>query len=312
MTATFNSAPTLWFSGHESFSLRHSWLPKAVNEIKLHPDLFQSDEALVWLGVGKNMVRSIRHWSLATGVLAEGAFRDGTRIRSISPTPIGDFLFGDKGVDPYLEDPATLWLIHWNLASNRDGPTTWWWMFNELQDVEFTKERVVRGLVQLAERAGGKQTSPNSLSRDFDCFVRTYLSTTDVGSGISEEALECPLTDLGLLQELDEGVLTFNRGDHPTLPSAIVAYATMEYWERVAPHKNTLTFDQVAYQPSSPGRVFRVTENALSEHLEAMEQISRKAVTYDVTAGLRQLYRRNDIDAQGLLKQYYDDNGGRN
>ncbi|HEX8555933.1 MAG TPA: DUF4007 family protein, partial [Sphingomonas sp.] len=255
MTAVASPTPSFWFSGHESFSLRHSWLPKVVNEIKVHPDLFQNDEALVWLGVGKNMVRSIRHWALATGVLMEGTFKEGTRTRSITPSPIGEFLFGDKGADPYLEDPATLWLIHWNLVSNRDGPTTWWWMFNELQDVEFTKERVVRALAQLAERSGGKPTSINSLNRDFDCFVRTYLSTTEIGGGVSEETLECPLTDLGLLQELDEGVLTFNRNDHPTLPSEIVAYATLKFWGRVGPHKNTLTFDQVAYQPGSPGRV---------------------------------------------------------
>jgi hypothetical protein len=312
MTLLVHEPSSFWFSGHESFRLRHAWLPKAIAEVKKHPDIFQRDEALVWLGVGKNMVRSIRHWALATGVLSEGTFRDGTRIRTISPTDLGVLLFGDGGVDPYLEDPATLWLLHWNLSCHRAGPTMWWWMFNELQDAEFTKDRVLRALHKLIELAGGKPISQNSLSRDFDCFVGTYLSKNEPGNGISEEALECPLTDLGLLQELDEGVLAFNRSEHPSLPSAVVAYATLDYWERIAAHKNTLTFDQLAYQPGSPGRIFRLTENALSEHLDSMEKLTRKIVTYDVTAGLRQLYRRQSVDKLPLLRRYFDGNSGGN
>ncbi len=49
------------FSGHESFVCRYAWLPKAFRAIVQDPAAFRDEEqAMVSLGVGKNMVRSIR------------------------------------------------------------------------------------------------------------------------------------------------------------------------------------------------------------------------------------------------------------
>ncbi len=58
------------FVGHETFTLRYGWLKKAVDAVQEDPGIFQRDDALVILGVGKNRVRSIRHWGLVTGVLS--------------------------------------------------------------------------------------------------------------------------------------------------------------------------------------------------------------------------------------------------
>ena len=53
--------PAYRFSGHESFSCRYAWLPKAVESLKRDPLLFGDvDEAMVRLGLGKNMVKSLR------------------------------------------------------------------------------------------------------------------------------------------------------------------------------------------------------------------------------------------------------------
>jgi hypothetical protein len=57
------------FSGHESFACRYAWLPKAYRELATDPDaLADEDRAMVRLGVGKNMVRSIRFWVEVMGV----------------------------------------------------------------------------------------------------------------------------------------------------------------------------------------------------------------------------------------------------
>ncbi|HEV2293567.1 MAG TPA: DUF4007 family protein [Tepidisphaeraceae bacterium] len=307
MTTLSSEKTSCWFAGHESFTLRHAWLPKAFTGIREQPDLFLREDAMVTLGVGKNMVRSIRHWALATGILAEGPFFEGTRSRMIESTPLGTLLFGKRGKDPYLEDPATLWLLHWHLASRRDGPTTWWWAFNEYQDTEFTKERMLAALQLHVGRCGWDRVAESSLSRDVDCFIRTYLPSRGTRSSILEDTLDCPFTELSLLHQLDDGVITFNRGEHPTLRSAVVAFSVLDYWDHTAPHKNTLTFDQVAYQPGSPGRVFRLSENVLTDHLEAMEKLTEKAVTYDVTAGLRQMYRRKAVDPIAILRRLYEE-----
>src|ERR1035437_1834804 len=80
--------PTFSFSGHETFVFRYGWLKKAYDAVRENPQSFGDDQAIVTLGVGKNMVRSIRHWALATGVLAE---EPKTRGMQLCTTPLADF-----------------------------------------------------------------------------------------------------------------------------------------------------------------------------------------------------------------------------
>src|SRR3982751_766102 len=101
------------FSGHETFPFRYPWLKKGYDAVLSDGSVFVRDDAITTLGVGKNMVRSIRHWCLAAGILEEGD-KEGLR-----PSDLGKLILADDGLDPYLEDPASLWLIHWKIASNR-------------------------------------------------------------------------------------------------------------------------------------------------------------------------------------------------
>ena len=49
------------FSGHETFVCRHFWLKKGYDFIKSGHS-FSQDDAVVRLGVGKNMVTAISFW----------------------------------------------------------------------------------------------------------------------------------------------------------------------------------------------------------------------------------------------------------
>ena len=53
---------TISFGRHETFPLRYSWLTKGFQALISNQNIFSSDEATVELGVGKNMVKSIRFW----------------------------------------------------------------------------------------------------------------------------------------------------------------------------------------------------------------------------------------------------------
>ena len=109
------------FSGHESFPCRYAWLPKAVEALQNNPRLFSDmDSAMVSLGVGKNMVRSIRFWVEAAGLAQPN------RNREFDVSETGKMLLGCEGVDPYLEDIQTLWLIHWNLSTHINNPIFAW------------------------------------------------------------------------------------------------------------------------------------------------------------------------------------------
>ncbi len=82
------------FGSHEKFVFRQGWLKKGADLVVQDPAIFTRNDALVSLGVGKNMVRSIRHWCLATGVLEPQP--DGPKSTLRSPPP---GLFHRTGLD---------------------------------------------------------------------------------------------------------------------------------------------------------------------------------------------------------------------
>lgn len=316
MTAR-NSIQSVSFSGHESFPLRFAWLTKAVRGVKDDPTLFARDDAVVRLGVGKNMVRAIRHWATRADVIRPDA--NDKRGGHYSPTGLGKLLFSDSGRDPYLEDPATVWLVHWQLGSRRrvfdgDGdsrgsevlsPTTWFYMFNELRESWFTQESAVRELLNFAEQHGGKRPSTGTVERDLSCFIRSYTPTEPDKRLSREDTYDSPLTDLGLLtREPQTGRILFDRNPRPTLPVGVFSYAVIDFWRREFPSSETIAFQRIAYAPGGPGQVFKLSENACVEYLDAIGDCTDGSVSYDATAGLRQLIRHGDLeDPLPLLKQ---------
>lgn len=89
------------YTGHETFPFRYSWPTKGVRFLELHPDLFARGDAIVVLGVGKNMVGSIRHWCDTLGLIERA-----DRLGQMRPTPLGQALLGPGGWDPYLQNPG--------------------------------------------------------------------------------------------------------------------------------------------------------------------------------------------------------------
>ena len=58
------------FSGHQTFPFRYGWLEKAYQHIQ-DGRQFSDPDALIHLGVGKNMVESIRYWCDVFGLADE-------------------------------------------------------------------------------------------------------------------------------------------------------------------------------------------------------------------------------------------------
>ena len=182
----------LGFSGHETFPFRYTWLKKVVDAVKSDPLTFSKDSALIELGVGKNMVTSMKHWALLAGVLRECS---GKSRGALEPTHFGNELLSDDGWDPYLEDINSLWLLHWNIAINHQKAATWYYAFNILSQVEFTKEQLQDELLRFAGE-NGLSKSENILERDVDCFVRCYIASKQVKANVLEDSLDCPLSEL--------------------------------------------------------------------------------------------------------------------
>lgn len=296
------------FSGHETFVFRYTWLKKAVDAVKADPRVFGQDDSIVTLGVGKNMVRSIRHWGLATGVLVEEPKSRGT-VMNVSR--FGEFLFGDgssSGVDPFLEDPNTLWLLHWLLISNSERSTTWQWAFNRFPSNEFTREGLLQSVEDEIRRLNLSPPSESTLKRDIEVFVRTYLSGRGNRTTAVEDSLDCPLTELNLLEEVSgTNLVKIRRGPKSTLGDRTFAFCLLQFWNRTAPETKSLAFSEIAYSQNSPGTVFKLDENSLIERLERLEIATDGAMGYTEGAGLKQVYRQQDIsDSFSWLQTHYE------
>lgn len=297
---------TASFSGHESFPLRSTWLNKGVAGCSQDPLLFTREDAMVLLGVGKNMVRSIRHWCLATKMLEENPSIRNNRGRHLRPTAIAEKIFiADGGWDPYLEDIGTLWLIHWLLATNATRATTWYFAFNELHQPEFTRSGIEHSLSEWARRSTSARYSPGTLKRDVDVFIRTYVSAETSTAHIAEESLECPLTELGLICEQPEhNLFTFARGQKDSLPDSVFAFALSDC-ARQRGGRRSFTFDELAYGPLGVGRVFKLDEPSLAERLDRIAAVTKGAWQFSETAGLKQVVFARDVDEIDLLDDYY-------
>ena len=235
------------FSGHETFPFRYTWLKKAVDAVDNYEYAFHADDAMVKLGVGKNMVSSMRHWGVVTGVLEEAPAQRGSRIRPLVPTELGGWLFRDEGWDPFLEDPGTLWLLHWQLVNRPERATTWWWVFNQYPGTVFTRAEIQEALETLVNQRECTRVTSASLKRDIDVFIRTYAPQRR-RNVLLEDTLDCPLAELGVMQASSRHqTFVLVRSDHESLPDEIFAYALVDYLQRRSSRVQTVTLEDLSF-----------------------------------------------------------------
>ena len=287
------------FSGHDTFPFRYAWLTKLVNylEIGKAKIIKESDkkrlETISDFGVGLNMVKSIKHWAIATKVCD----------KEFKLTEFGKYIFSkNKSLDPYLEKVETLWLLHWMISSD-ETLTTWYYVFNYHQSIIINKENLINDLISIGKFSKWKGLSPNTIKRDIDCFVRTYAFSNKKGE-ITEDSLECPLAELGLINlTYTKGEYEIQRGPKPTLSDQIFEFALNDYWSKQ--NNQIITFEKLMYDFGSPGKVFQLDEKSLESYIERLEQNSKNFIFNRGAGGLRQINKVNKISQNQLLKNCY-------
>ena len=310
----------LQFAGHETFPLRYGWLKKAYDAVSKEiaegsqpGSIFNDDASISMFGVGRNMVISIRHWALATDILlAED--RPGERAARISKGRIGDLLFGGEA-DPYLEHPGSLWLLHWMLASKPGRTTVWHWAFNEFHEPSFDRDlmrrRLQRRCEELSEagRLGkDRKIADITIRRDIECLIRTYVATSGGTRRAPEDSIESPLVELNLLQKAGVGeIYRFRRGPKASLPDEVFLFALIDFWNSYFPDRRSFSVDFLTFERGSPGQVFLLDEEAVAERLVRMGELTKGALSWDESSGMRQLYAHNleKLDMWDILRSLY-------
>ena len=274
------------YAKHETFHIREGWLFKGMDAVCRDPRVFMECDASERLGLGRNMVRALRFWMTATGLTEE--YQENQRTVQRLTDPFGQLVWEH---DRYLEEEGTLWLIHYRLVRDQGGATAWYWFFNYFSQPVFDQASFVSALQSWVIGAEGKAISENSLKRDFDCLVRTYLPDRQARS--PEDLMECPLAQLGLLAEADSGRVRryrLLRPDPARIDPLVLLYVLLRWQEDKKPDSRQVGLAQVLREPANAGRVFNLSTASLSDSLTRLnDEYPNLAVRLTRTAGLDEL-----------------------
>ncbi len=276
------------FSGHESFACKSHWLKRGYDFFCAGYN-FNDDNAVVHLGVGKNMVASIRFWLKAVGLLKEDRLED-----------ISDYLFHDEnGKDPYLEDIGTLWLLHFMLVSTNYA-TIYRTVF-----VEYHRQRNIIEKDKLQNYI--KHTcfdgtsyknlyNINTVKRDIGVMLHNYCSKINANL----EDSNCLLTPLNLISEADKDTYVFNYDTRSDVPSLIFLYALLKKFEG----RNSISFEEIA----ELALIFCLTNNDLLYIIKNLCNLYPSEIVFSDVAGIKELQFRATLDTTDVLDRYYEEN----
>ncbi|MBL4662532.1 MAG: DUF4007 family protein [Flavobacteriaceae bacterium] len=280
------------FSGHDSFQCRQLWLKKGYDYV-IENRKFNDEDAVVQLGVGKNMVSSIRFWLKAFNIVDNKDF----------PTEFGKRLFDDEtGYDPFLEDEASLWLLHYQLVKTGFA-SIYSIIFNEFRKEKlfFNKETYVNYLKRIGESDNDFNFNENTVAKDFNVFTNLYKNESE--SKNIEDSFTGILSEIELVNTTGKGKdeqFYIENNERDNLSEFIVLYTILDNLN----YGNSIGLNSLEFNINSPGSIFALNRlglmNKISEIVSEFEEI-----TFTDQAGIKELQFKNKVEAFTVLDKYY-------
>ncbi len=287
----------LSFSGHDTFRCRQFWLKKGLDYLweDAKTNKF-NDNAVSSLGVGRNMVNSIKYWITSFGLLEDG-----------TPNHIADYIFRDRiGKDPYIEDINTLWLLHYHLVTNKNA-SIYSLVFNDFRrlKIEFTKKMLNDFLVRICANSNKNNVTVKTLDKDIAVFVNNY-TLPEKSKGIEADFA-------GLLYELDLLIPLDRSGKdkwykientaRPTLSGHIILSCILQ---NLKEGESTISFKELLEGEDSVGRVFALNANGLNDKLKSIADLYPETIVFSDNAGVKVLQFKKELNFETILNHYYE------
>lgn len=280
------------FSGHDSFQCRQLWLKKGYDFVQ-EGKSFNDEDAVVKLGVGKNMVSSIRFWLKTFNII---------NSKDI-PTEFGRRLFDDEnGYDPFLEDEASLWLLHYQLVKNGFA-SIYHIIFNEFRKEKlfFNKETFVNYVKRIGESNPELNFNENTIAKDFIVFVNLYK--TDPESKDVEDSFSGILSELELLKKTGKGKeeqFFIENSERDNLPESILLFSILDNLT----YGNSISLNSLEFDLNSPGSIFALNRSGLMNKIADIV-LGFADITFTDQAGIKELQFKKKVDAYTILDKYY-------
>lgn len=292
MVATHTETSKYTFSGHDSFQCRQLWLKKGYDFV-LDGKIFNDEDAVVQLGVGKNMVSSIRFWLKAFNIIDN---KD-------NPTEFGNRLFDDKnGYDPFLEDEASLWLLHYQLVKNGFA-SIYPIIFNEFRKEKlfFNKETFVNYVKRIGDSNPDLNFNENTVAKDFIVFANLYKN--DPESKDVEDSFSGILSEIELLKSTGKGKeekMYIENTERDNLPAAVVLFSILDNLN----YGNSISLNSLEFDLNSPGSIFALNRSGLMNKISEIVS-ENKDITFTDQAGIKEMQFKKKSDAFTILDTYY-------
>lgn len=280
------------FSGHDSFQCRQLWLKKGYDFVKSGKN-FNDEDAVVILGVGKNMVSSIRFWLKAFNIID---------TKDIA-TEFGKKMFDDEnGYDPFLEDEASLWLLHYQLVKTGYA-STYYIVFNEFRKEKlfFNKETFINYIKRIGESNPELNFNENTVAKDFIVFTNLYKS--DAESKDVEDSFSGVLSEIELLKIKGKGKdeqFYIENSERDNLPELIVLYSILDNPN----YGNSINLNSLEFDINSPGSIFALNRGGLLNKITDFVS-DFNDITFTDQAGIKELQFKNKPAAYTILDKYY-------
>ena len=290
------------FSGHESFQCRHLWLKKGYDFINKGRK-FSDDDAVLELGVGKNMVSAISFWMKAFGIIdLEGNL-----------TGFADYIMNNEnGKDPFFEDEATLWLLHYQLVT-QNVATIYNLLFNEYrrEKIEFTKENFISFVVRKGIELNINSINKNTLASDFDVLTKMYIRT-DAQSKGKEDTFSGLLTELSLIQEekgrvndKQEVFFSVVANDKIEIPEEVLLYGILDKGN----FELSISLYNIENDKDYVGSVFAIGRTGLINKIQSITsnpKLKKYGIVFNDHAGIKELQFKVKPNKFEVLNTYYD------
>ena len=272
---------------HESFSIREGWLAKGIKNIKENSKTFSSAESTDILGIGTNMVKSLRYWMSATCLAKE-------ENRETTLTEFGELI--DK-YDSYLEDIFSWWLIHIKMMLNIDDAYIYNLFFNKCGKKSSSKRDIYE---QLASNLKNEKLeyNENILQDEVSMIIKTYAIDEKIDN--PENNFISPLSELNLIKKIDRDTYERNKPDYRNLNYLIVFYLI----EQLLDNKDYISIDELLKLDNSPAKLLNLDKNLINEYLDEMKR--NGLVLINRTAGLNMVYFQKKLSLEDIMKEYFE------
>lgn len=272
---------------HESFSIREGWLAKGLIAVKEDSKVFSASDATDVLGIGTNMVKSLKYWMTATCLIKE-------ENKKMVLTDLGNLI--DK-YDPYLEDIFSWWLIHLNLILNLEDSYVYNLFFNKCTMKTFSKRDVFEHISNNL-RNNKLEFNENILQDEVNMIIKTYSIDEKVDN--PENNFICPLSELNLIKKVDVNTYERMKPEYRNLNYLIIYYLLIKLSE----DKDYISIDELLKMDNSPAKLLNLDKNLINEYLDEMKR--NDLIIVNRTAGLNMIYFNKKLSFEEIMKEHFE------